>query len=543
MFQKLVPLILLLTAMFFVGCQQNQVQAETDPSNRTGASVDDPDSQKAGSDSPDFDPYGGDPDYERVYDTSQVKRIDITIPSENWQAMTDEFESQLAEELRSRNFVNNWFECQVDFEGDTWQHVGIRFKGNSSIFRGIRSGTGKVPFKLDFDEFEDIYPETDDQRFWGLKFLVFNNNFKDPTMLRELLTYDLMRESGAIASRAAHYRLFIDIGDGPEYFGLYTSVEVVDERFLEDRFGDDSGNLYKPDGPGSDLTSFMGVAMEKETNEDEADWSDVERLINILNAPYPGPSYFISAIEQVFDVDTFLSWLAVNSVLCNIDSYAGTGHNYFLYNNPVDGKFYFIPWDCNESFGTFYGSRNAGNMHQWDIFNPTDAGPKPLIEKILEVPEYMAEYTAKIRVLLAGPLSESEITQRIETLHNLARPYVIGSQGEFPPNTLLSNQNLFDENLYSNITESGPGNPMEPGMAPPGMEGQFGPGNPPPRGEGQGFPQDRIGQGPPGNQNGNPPMPPGQDGFMPPNGGPNMEILGLLPFIENRREYIESVLP
>jgi len=318
-----------------------------------------------------------------------------------------------------------------------------------------------------------------------------------------------MRESGAIASRVAHYRLYIDIGigNGPIYFGLYTSVEVVDKRFLEDRFGDDSGNLYKPDGPGSDLTSFMGVAMEKETNEDEADWSDVQRFIEILNTNYPNTDYFKSAIEQVFDIDTFLSWLAVNSVLCNIDSYAGTGHSYFLYNNPVDGKFYFIPWDCNESFGAFYGSRNAGNMHEWNIFNPTDSGPKPLIEKILEVPEYMAAYTEKIHALLDGPLSDPEITARIESLHSLARPYVIGAQGEFPPNTLLSDQNLFDQALYSNITETGLG-PIGPGMQPPVADGQYGPGNPPPLGEGHEPP---FGQRPP--QDGNHPIPPGQEAY------------------------------
>jgi len=314
----------------------------------------------------------------------------------------------------------------------------------------------KLPFRLDFDEFEDDYPETKNQRFWGLKWMVFNNNFKDPSMLREIITYDLFREFGAIASHAAHYRLFIDFGEGSTYFGLYTSVEVVDDRFLDDRFGTDNGNLYKPQGDGENLTYFVEDTFEKKTNEDEADWSDVINLIDVLNDNYSSPDDFKAVIDQIFDVNSFLSWLAVNSVMCNLDSHAGTGYNYYIYNNPTDAKFYLIPWDCNESFGSFWGTMNADNMHTWDILDPTDQTPKPLIENILDVPEYMNDYRFRVRSLLDGLLEESAIHNRIDTYHLQARPYVIGPDGEFSPYTLLMNQDEFDFNVDSDVPPHGP---------------------------------------------------------------------------------------
>lgn len=402
----------------------------------------------------DIDPYRGDPDYGRVYDTSQVKRIDIFISGENWEAMQQDLDEQIELPWDVRDF--KYFECEVLFENNVWQHVGIRYKGNSSIQMPYQQNREKLPFRLDFDEFEEFYPEIDNQRFWGFKWMVFNNNFKDPSMLREIITYDLFREFGAVASHAAHYRLFIDFGEGPVYFGLYTSVEVVDDRFLDDRFGTDNGNLYKPEGPGDNLTSFNEDTFEKKTNEDEADWSDVINLIQVLNDNYPNPDDFKAAIDQIFDVNSFLSWLAVNSVMCNLDSYAGTGHNYYLYNNPVDGKFYLIPWDCNESFGSFLGSMNADNMHTWDILSPTDQSPKPLIENILDVPEYMDDYRYRVRSLLDGLLDESAIYNRIDTYHLQARPYVIGPDGEFIPYTLLMHQDDFDINIDFDVPPFGP---------------------------------------------------------------------------------------
>ena len=75
------------------------------------------------------------------------------------------------------------------------------------------------------------------------------------------------------APRAAFYRVFVDSGAGPQYWGLYTMVEdPSDGAMLDAQFGGQGGNLYKPDGPGADWTKFDAEGFEKKTNDKEADF-------------------------------------------------------------------------------------------------------------------------------------------------------------------------------------------------------------------------------------------------------------------------------
>ena len=135
--------------------------------------------------------------------------------------------------------------CTVAFEGKTWWYVGIRFKGYSSLMATWSSGNYKLPFRLDFDSFEDEHPEVKNQRFYGFEKLSLASNWSDPSYLREKVVHDIFREAGVHAPRTAFYRLYIDHGDGPTYFGLYAMTEIPDNPMLTSQFGDDSGNLYE----------------------------------------------------------------------------------------------------------------------------------------------------------------------------------------------------------------------------------------------------------------------------------------------------------
>jgi hypothetical protein len=59
--------------------------------------------------------------------------------------------------------------ADVTYNNKKWYRVGIRFKGNSSLQSTWGSGNLKLSFKLDFDEFEDEYPQINNQRFNGFK--------------------------------------------------------------------------------------------------------------------------------------------------------------------------------------------------------------------------------------------------------------------------------------------------------------------------------------------------------------------------------------
>ena len=152
----------------------------------------------------------------------------------------------------------------VQHDGRAWTHVGMRYKGNSSLMMASVGGDGKIPFRLDFDRYEDEFPEIRNQRFYGFQELTFSSNFGDDSQIRELFATEVFRDRGVPAARAAFYRVFVDAGAGPEYWGLYTMIEdPADGAMLDAQFGGRGGNLYKPDGPGANWTQFAAEGFQR----------------------------------------------------------------------------------------------------------------------------------------------------------------------------------------------------------------------------------------------------------------------------------------
>ena len=291
-----------------------------------------------------------DPNFDEVFKDNTVKRLDIVITETRWQNMLDDMTDLYGTfGVRSGpgggSFPDEnpiFVPAEVFYNGKEWYRVGLRFKGNSSLQSSWQAGILKLSFKLDFDEFEDDYPQIKNQRFYGFKKLSVKNNYDDTSNLREKVASDVFRNAGLAVSHTAFYTVYVDHGNGPQYFGLYTLVEEVDDTVLEDQFINDKGNLYKPDG---DAASFANGTFDedeyvKKNNEDEADFSDVQSLLTILHdgSRTSDAVTWRANLETVLDTDVFLKYLAVNTVIQNWDTYGRMTHNYFLYNNPVNNK-------------------------------------------------------------------------------------------------------------------------------------------------------------------------------------------------------------
>lgn len=335
-----------------------------------------------------------------------------------------------------------WVEATIEFDGRTWNNVGIRYKGNSSLTSAWSSGSLKLPFKLDFDEWEDEYPAIDNQRFFGFKQLSFANGFSDTTYLRETITYHLMRDAGLVAGETAFYEIIIDYGEGPVNLGIFTAVEVIDDTVIESAFGDDSGNIYEADGAGVSLAegTFDQIAdsFGKENNEDAADWSDIEALYTALHADTrtTDPEQWRADLEVVFDVDTFLNWLAVSAVAQNWDTYGAMAHNYYLYNNPATGQLVWLPWDHNMTFGSGGGGMGGrggmgGGMGRGNVtFDKADVGEGwPLIRFLLDDPVYSERYLAFL-AQTSESFDAGQLTARVEALAEMLRPFVAAAGEE-----------------------------------------------------------------------------------------------------------------
>lgn len=312
----------------------------------------------------------------------------------------------------------SWVPVEVAVDGTTWHAVGMRLKGNSSLLGAWLSGVRKLPFRLDFDRFEDERPETEDQTFHGFRELSFGNGFGDATLMRELVAEGVLEDAGVPVARSGYWWVTLDAGAGPETLGLYVVTEDPADALLARVWGDDAlGNLYKPEGACATLACFDADDFEKKTHEEAADFADVSALVAAL-----ADDADLGAVEAAIDVDGFLRWLAVNTAMRNWDTYGAMGHNYYLYGVPDDGgRFAWIPWDHNEAVKDFEA---PGRSPMLD-----DVGDGwPLVRRLLDDPAWRDVYRAHLDDALRGPLAEDALAARVATLEALVGDALYGGE-------------------------------------------------------------------------------------------------------------------
>lgn len=334
-----------------------------------------------------------------VFDQTQVESIYFEIEEALWQ------------DLLANALDEEYHLTSVTYKGVSLDEVAIRTKGNSSLNSTFNSGSERFSFNIDVNEY------VDGQKLLGMKKFVLNNMFNDPSYMREYIAYDLLEEMGV----ATPEHSFVNVYVNNELKGLYLMVEFVNKDFIAKHFSNSQGDLYKPDGTGSDLqrisddySSYSGV--ELKTNEDS---SDNGAFIDFINAMDSGDA--LSVIEQ----DSVLRYLAVSVALANLDSYHGSlAHNYYIYEQ--DDVFSMLPWDLNESFGTFNRDCNNVDIRGLYIDEPT-SGPlseRPLIAKVLANSEHVNTYHTYLQQLIDGPLSDDVFAAKVASLNALISEHV-----------------------------------------------------------------------------------------------------------------------
>lgn len=181
-----------------------------------------------------------------LFDTASVIEVDIDISEDDWS------------ELLENATAEAYYDCNVTVNGTTYEHVGLRAKGNTSLSMVASSDSDRYSFKIKFDEY------VDGQSCDGLSKLVLNNNFSDATMMKEALCYDMFAFLGADASLYNYAKVSVN----GEYWGVYLALEPVEESFAIRNYGADYGQLYKPDsmemgGPGKMKDVSMGQIREE----------------------------------------------------------------------------------------------------------------------------------------------------------------------------------------------------------------------------------------------------------------------------------------
>ncbi|MDP2309684.1 MAG: CotH kinase family protein [Pseudomonadota bacterium] len=324
----------------------------------------------------------------------------------------------------------------VQADGQIWCSVGMRFKGNATLISAWQGGVAKLPFRLDFDRYGDERPEIEDQRFFGFKELTFGSGQGDSTLLHEVLANEILEDRGVPAARNAFYAIHLDAGEGPQYLGLYTAMEDPSDAMMTRVFGEDAGNLYKPDGDCATLACFDEETFAKKSNKQDADWSDVEGLVAALGSDEGDAASWRVELESTADVDGFLRWLAVNTAIDNWDAYGSMAHNYYLYGVPADGgRLAWIPWDHNLSL------MDGGGMGGGSDPLLDDVGADwPMIRRVLDDPTYAETYRLYLAEAFEGAYDVDAFEARAAELADIIRPSLFGADGEVESSTFLTSE-------------------------------------------------------------------------------------------------------
>ena len=303
----------------------------------------------------------------KVYDDSELAVIHITVDPEDLEWMYDNVESDSIHPATIQ-FQNAYLDETID-------SIGFRLRGNTS------RNAAKKSFKIDFNHF------ISGRDFYDVEKLNLNGEHNDPSIIRSKLCWDFYQNIGMASSRASHAVLYIN----EEYFGLYISIEHIDDRFLSKNFENDNGNLWKCIWPadltyrGNDPEDYHPYYSETrpydlKTNENQYDYSKLARLIRIIhNTP--------DSLDMVLDIKTTLQYFAMNILTGSWDDYRFLRNNFYLYHNPDNDLMHWIPYDYDNSFGIDWFNIDWSNIDPYE-YAVIDGDGRPLTEYLFSQVRY-----------------------------------------------------------------------------------------------------------------------------------------------------------
>lgn len=332
-----------------------------------------------------------------LYDINTVTNIELTFEESNWdQIMDQNYSNGNSDRLLASCLVN----------GVAYDSVGVKYKGNSTY----SSSNDKNPLNIKLDY------TIGSQDYDGFYTLKLSNGDKDPSFVREVLSYEITRKY-MHAPLSNYAKVYIN-GD---YYGLFSSSESINKKFVSEKFLSDEDNPLFKCNP---VSTFNGGSSLEYLGTNEASYYDYYELqsddgwtemVTLTNAIENDPSN----VENVLDIDRAIWMVALDNILVNLDSYIGPfKQNYYLFyddNNRWDA----IKWDYNESFGRFGGGgpgQQASNTYDMDVFLNEGDDSYPLLQLIYDNPQYRRMYVAHCKTILEENFADDGYLQRAQAM-------------------------------------------------------------------------------------------------------------------------------
>lgn len=264
-------------------------------------------------------------------------------------------------------------------------------------------------------------------------------NFNYQNHVREFMADYLMNKANVPLAQSR----FVILSVNGVSHGLYFQIEDIDNKnYLSETFGNKEGDLYKSayDSPadpenrywadfsylGPDNSDYFYHYSKKTNNDGEAktDYSSIRNFTEMIN--FTPDELFEDMLKRNFAWENFIRYLVVSNFISNWDGYPQRPKNSWLYHNPKDGKWNFIPWDLDATFESVTVGPNLGmNMmgqvcsifYYMDAYEPYQPGAasetkeRPLVWRMMKVPffrdYYCREYKKAIETYLHKPMINS----------------------------------------------------------------------------------------------------------------------------------------
>tara|TARA_B100001142_G_C14339995_1_gene657464 strand:- start:1879 stop:3819 length:1941 start_codon:yes stop_codon:yes gene_type:complete len=286
----------------------------------------------------------------------------------------------------------------------------------------------------------------------GYNVLKLSNGFRDPSFIREVLSYDIAREYMP-TPKATYANVFVD----GVLIGLYTCVQSIDDDFTNEHFYERNGPFFKVENTGVSVPGCMGplgiLEYYADTNcyqrvyemQSSNDWEKLGNFLDTLN-------YHFTEIESVMDVDRALWMMAFENLTVCLDGPINSiPHNFYLFQDN-NLRFSTVLWDMNMAFGTFTNGLptpvSINDLQEIDVFhNSTDPSNK-LTTKIFSNDRYKRMYIAHMRTILNEYFANNQYNTKALALQSVIDNYVSSdpnsffSYAEFINNTSNSVNNI-----------------------------------------------------------------------------------------------------
>ncbi len=348
----------------------------------------------------------------RLFDANYVHTIDLEV--ENW------------EELLTHATEEQYVPCNITIDGESYHNIGLRFKGNNSLRLTNQYDLQRFSMKIEMDHYTANH-------YYGLDKFSLDSSFQDNSYMKNWLTYDMMRFMNVPTPLCSYTWVTVNGED----WGLFLAVEEPEEAFAKRNFGENFGQLYKPDYKKlNDENADVALCY---INDDPENYDNIfrnakfditnddkMRVIAALKALSEGEN-----LERAINLEEVLRYFTVQVFVVNMDSYLGrTGHNYFLYEE--DGRLSILPWDYNLAFATYsLGMPNPVNDAEKYVNHPINTPAdgaimlkRPLYHNVMLQNDNFVRYHQLFDELITEYFESGLFQHRLYKTADMIAPYV-----------------------------------------------------------------------------------------------------------------------